>query len=125
MKDLCYFVVSCLRDMGVVHWLDGGSLLGAVREGGKLLAWEDDVDISVLLDGDTTWETLATGIAERGARDGYFVDVFKEKDFIAISYDPPRPMAISPSSSAWSTNTTRRPASSQWTTPMSLRQEAT
>jgi hypothetical protein len=91
MKDLCYFVASCLRDMGAVHWLEGGSLLGAVREGGNLLAWEDDIDISVLLDSDTTWETLATGIAERGARDGYFVDVFKEKDFIAISYDPPRP----------------------------------
>ena len=91
MKDLCYFVASCLRDMGVVHWLEGGSLLGAVREGGNLLAWEDDIDISVLLDSNTTWETLATGIAERGDRDGYFVDVFKEKDFIAISYDPPRP----------------------------------
>ena len=90
MKDLCYYVASCLRDMGVVHWLDGGSLLGAVREGGKLLAWEDDVDISVLLDGDTTWESLVTGIGERGARDGYFVDVFKEKGYITISYDPPR-----------------------------------
>lgn len=90
MKDLCYYVASCLRDMGVVHWLDGGSLLGAVREGGKLLSWEDDVDISVLLDGDTTWESLVTGIAERGARDGYFVDVFKEMGYITISYDPPR-----------------------------------
>jgi len=90
MKDLCYYVASCLRDMGVVHWLDGGSLLGAVREGGKLLAWEDDIDISVLLDGDTTWESLVTAIAERGAQDGYFIDVFKEKGYITISYDPPR-----------------------------------
>ena len=90
MKDLCYYVASCLRDMGAVHWLDGGSLLGAVREGGKLLAWEDDIDISVLLDGDTTWESLLTTIAKRGAQDGYFVDVFKEMGFITISYDPPR-----------------------------------
>ncbi len=90
MKDLCYHVASCLRDMGVVHWLDGGSLLGAVREGGHLLAWEDDIDVSVLLDGDTTWESLVTGIAERGAQDGYFVDVFKEMGCITISYDPPR-----------------------------------
>jgi len=90
MKDLCYYVASCLRDMGIVHWLDGGSLLGAVREGGKLLAWEDDIDISVLLDGDTTWESLVTAIAERGAQDGYFIDVFKEKGYITISYDPPR-----------------------------------
>jgi len=90
MKDLCYYVASCLRDMGAVHWLDGGSLLGAVREGGKLLAWEDDIDISVLLDGNTTWEALLTTIAERGAQDGYFVDVFKEMGYITISYDPPR-----------------------------------
>ncbi len=90
LKDLGYYVASCLKDMGAVHWIDGGTLLGAVREGGKLLAWEDDIDISVLLDGDTTWESLAAGIAARGARDGYFVDVFKNKGCIAISYDPPR-----------------------------------
>ncbi len=89
MKNLCYYVVFCLKDMGAVHWIDGGSLLGAVREGGKLLAWEDDVDISVLLDGDTTWESLVTGFAARGAQDGYFIDVFKKKRFITISYDPP------------------------------------
>ncbi len=90
MKDICHYTVSCLRDMGVVHWLDGGSLLGAVREGGKLLAWEDDIDISVLLDGDITWESLVSGIAERGARDGYYVDDFKELGYITISYDRPR-----------------------------------
>ena len=89
MKDLSYYVASCLKDMGAVHWLDGGSLLGAVREGGKLLAWEDDVDISVLLDGDTTWESLVAGISERGERDGYFVDVFKGMGYLTVSYDPP------------------------------------
>ncbi len=91
MKDLCYYVASCLSDMGVVHWLDGGSLLGAVREGGKLLAWEDDVDISVLLDDDTSWEFLVAGIAERGARDRYFIDIYEHMAYVTISYDPPRP----------------------------------
>ena len=89
IRDIGYFVASSVKDMGAVHWIDGGTLLGAVREGGKLLAWEDDIDISVLLDGDTTWESLVAGIAARGAQDGYFVDVFKKKGFIAISYDPP------------------------------------
>jgi hypothetical protein len=91
MKDLCYYVTSCLRDMGAVHWLDGGSLLGALREGGKLLAWEDDVDIAVLLDGDTSWETLVGEFTERGARDGYFVDIYADLGYLAISYDRPRP----------------------------------
>ena len=28
---------------------------------------------------------------ERGARDGYFVDLFEKKGFISISFDPPQP----------------------------------
>jgi hypothetical protein len=89
MTDLCHFVVSCLREMKVVHWLEGGSLLGAVREDGNLLAWEDDIDISFMLDQGTTLASLARGLADRGMRDGYYVDVFKNRAFIAISYDLP------------------------------------
>jgi len=89
LAELCHYVASCLRDMRVVHWLEGGTLLGAVRESGRLLAWEDDIDLSVVLDNGTTFDSLAAGLAECGARDGYYVDVFKNKSFIAISYDPP------------------------------------
>ncbi len=90
MKELSHHVAAGLSEMGVVHWLEGGSLLGAVRERGVLLDWEDDIDISVLLDDDMTWERLAAGLAERGARDGYFVDLFEKRDFISISFDPPK-----------------------------------
>jgi len=90
MKDLSHHVAACLSEMGAVHWLEGGSLLGAVRERGALLDWEDDIDISVLLDGDMTWRRLAAGLAERGARDGYFVDIFENKGYISISFDPPQ-----------------------------------
>lgn len=90
MKDLSNSVIACLRDMGADHWIDGGSLLGAVRENGALLAWEDDVDISVLLDGDTTWKSLSATFSKRGAEDGYYVDVFEKKGYITISYDPPK-----------------------------------
>ncbi len=89
MRDLSFYVASCLEDMGAVHWIDGGTLLGAVREDGKLLGWEDDVDISVLLDGDVSWQALVAQVSEQGAQDGYFVDVFEKEGFIAISYDPP------------------------------------
>ncbi len=89
MKALSHYVAGCLGEMEAVHWLEGGSLLGAVREKGALLDWEDDIDISVLLDDDVTWERLASGLAERGARDGFYVDIFEKKGFLSISFDPP------------------------------------
>lgn len=94
MKDLAYFVSSCLKEMAVVHWLEGGSLLGAVREDGNLLAWEDDVDISFLLDDTSTWSKIAMGLSDRGKSDGYYVDVFEKKQFIAVSYDRPLPWPL-------------------------------
>ncbi|HAU83612.1 MAG TPA: hypothetical protein DCW39_06350, partial [Betaproteobacteria bacterium] len=75
MKDLAYYVSSCLKDMKVDHWLEGGSLLGAVRDNGNLLAWEDDVDISFLIDDKSTWSSIAKVLSDRGKKDGYYVDV--------------------------------------------------
>jgi hypothetical protein len=89
MKELCHYVTSCLKEMEVVHWLEGGTLLGAARENGSLLAWEDDIDVSVMLDQRTTWDSLATGLAKRCQRDGYYIDVFEKRRCLAISYDPP------------------------------------
>ncbi len=89
LANLCHYVAACLKDMAVAHWLEGGTLLGAVRENGRLLAWEDDVDISVALEDGATFDSIAAGLAARGARDGYYVDVFKKKRHIAVSYDRP------------------------------------
>lgn len=90
MKELSHYVAACLDDLGAVHWLEGGTLLGAIRERGALLDWEDDIDVSVLLDVDMTWDRLAAGLAERGAHDGYFVDAYEKKGFISVSFDPPK-----------------------------------
>jgi hypothetical protein len=91
MKDLSYHVAAGLDKIGVVYWLEGGSLLGAVRENGALLDWEDDVDISVLLDDTMSWDRLATGLAEHGAREGFYVDLFNKSGFISVSFDQPKP----------------------------------
>jgi len=91
MKDLCRYIAKSLSDMGVVHWLEGGTLLGAVRENGQLIAWDDDIDISVLLDGEMTWDKLAAGLVKRGAEAGYYVDTFKKRGCLSISFDAPKP----------------------------------
>lgn len=89
-EDLGRFVTDCLRDIDATHWIDGGTLLGAVRENGAMLAWEDDIDISVLLDDDTTWDKLCATLSARGDKDGYYVDIFEKLGFIVISYDKPK-----------------------------------
>jgi hypothetical protein len=91
MKNLAYFVSSCLNKMGTVHWLEGGTLLGAVRENGNLLAWEDDVDISFLLDDKSTWTTVVNNISDQCKRHGYFVETSKDSAYLGISFDRPQP----------------------------------
>jgi len=90
IADLGQFVMRSLQGINAVHWIDGGTLLGAVRENGALLAWEDDIDISVLLDDVTTWDTLCTTMSKLGLKHGYFVDIFKKQGFITVSYDRPQ-----------------------------------
>ena len=89
MQTLSRYVTSCLTEMNLAHWLDGGTLLGAVRENGGLLAWEDDIDISVYLDENTTWRSFAAGFTERGAGDDYTVEVFEKRGYLSISYNSP------------------------------------
>ena len=91
LRDVGHYVATCLREIGAVHWLEGGSLLGAVRENGALLEWEDDIDISVLLHEDMTWDRLSTALTERATRDGYYIDLFERKGFMELSFDPPKP----------------------------------
>lgn len=90
MRDISHYVAACLTEIGAVYWLEGGTLLGAVREAGQLLEWEDDIDISVLLEDDMTWQRVTAGLLERGARDGYYVDVYGKEGFVMVSFDRPR-----------------------------------
>ena len=47
LTDLACFTRNLLTRHGITHWLDFGSLLGAVRESG-LIPWDADVDIGIL-----------------------------------------------------------------------------
>jgi hypothetical protein len=83
---LCLYVDRCLTDLGVTHWMEGGTLLGAVREDG-LLAWEDAVDISILLDENTTWDELASSLQRKASGDGYAIEVFAKHQLFSIGFD--------------------------------------
>ena len=89
MQTLSRYVSSCLTEMNLAYWLDGGTLLGAVRENGGLLAWEDDVDIAVYLDDTTTWRSFEASFTKRGARDGYTVEAFEKRGYLSISFNSP------------------------------------
>ena len=46
IKGILSIVTTILRDAGIKYWIDGGTLLGAVRDG-DIIPWDDDADIGV------------------------------------------------------------------------------
>ena len=76
---LCFLVANFLTEEGIVHWMDGGTLLGALREDGDILAWEDDVDIAFVLDGERSWDGLITALGRRLADEGILMTSERSK----------------------------------------------
>jgi hypothetical protein len=89
MKELCFDIDQLLTDMDIPHWLDGGTLLGAVRENGHFLAWEDDVDISFMLEDSINWDTFESEVRFKLNQLGYEVRTQKEYRMINVYYTPP------------------------------------
>lgn len=50
--------------------------MGAVRENGNLLAWEDDIDISFLLTEENTWQKMVASINKIARQAHYRVITF-------------------------------------------------
>lgn len=46
VKGILSVLTNILNDAGIVYWIDGGTLLGAVREQ-NMIQWDDDADIGI------------------------------------------------------------------------------
>ncbi len=67
LLELIGFVHEVLAEHGVLHWLDFGTLLGAVREG-TLIPWDHDADFGILARDAEAVLTLRDEIEQPGYR---------------------------------------------------------
>jgi len=65
LKELLFFTRDLLTRHGILHWLDWGALLGAVRDG-AFVPWDGDVDFGVMRDDRERIVALAPEIERAG-----------------------------------------------------------
>jgi len=82
LKELLFFTEDALTRHGITHWLDYGSLLGAVR-GGEFIPWDSDVDFGIL-QGDAE---LVHALESEIARAGHCLDT-RDPFVWRVSYSP-------------------------------------
>lgn len=65
LKELLFFIDELFTQQGIFHWIDFGTLLGAVRDE-SLIAWDPDVDLCFLMQDIPVLLQLETAISQRG-----------------------------------------------------------
>lgn len=88
LRELLGFASELLARHGIVHWLDYGSLLGAVREE-KLIPWDSDGDFGIL----QRDEPKVLALAEEIATAGHQLDA-SMKGVIRIRYSDVNAMPV-------------------------------
>ncbi|MBU1082996.1 iron-containing alcohol dehydrogenase [Patescibacteria group bacterium] len=76
-------VKKILDDANITHWLDTGTLLGAVREG-KFIGWDNDIDISAMV----TDAPKVLALTHKFGELGYRVDVTDSSIYLSGKNKP-------------------------------------
>ncbi|NWX45252.1 FKRP protein, partial [Steatornis caripensis] len=88
LRETARHVTAALETAGVRYWLEGGSLLGAVRLG-DIIPWDYDVDLGIYREDVGKCRWLAA-VAERGEpvedAEGFLWEKAAEGDFYRVHY---------------------------------------
>lgn len=76
IRKLLKDITTLFDDNNVHYWLDGGSMLGCIREGGQI-KHDDDADLGVLHKDMKKVVKLIPKIKELGYECGFFKNIFK------------------------------------------------
>ncbi|XP_077989461.1 ribitol 5-phosphate transferase FKRP-like [Glandiceps talaboti] len=98
MKHLKYtaaYVFEILESAGVRYWLEGGSLLGAARQG-DVIPWDYDVDIGIYKEDVAKCDQLKDlDVGDPVVdRDGYVWEKAQEGDFFRVQYSSTNHMHV-------------------------------
>ncbi|NXN11054.1 FKRP protein, partial [Indicator maculatus] len=89
LRETARHVTEVLEATGVRYWLEGGSLLGAVRLG-DIIPWDYDVDLGIYREdiGKCRWLAAAEAAGGEGIEDpeGFFWEKAAEGDFYRVHY---------------------------------------
>ncbi|NXK70965.1 FKRP protein, partial [Sylvietta virens] len=89
LRETARHVLAQLEAAGVRHWLEGGSLLGAVRSG-DIIPWDYDVDIGIYRDdiNKSRWLAAVSAAGRDGVEDerGFFWEKAAEGEFFRVHF---------------------------------------